>query len=508
MTQRKPLGQDPWQSSPRTPGPLGINDAAAPSAGLPGPTPGPMGMNDHSPGSNLGISKGLMEADGSGGGSGSAGGCQEVEIEINNTSETLDDLVLLQYPISTMKTAIPCRMRAKSKKGGAFNVMLTNPDRRLRFSGGKEKLNISIPGGGGWAEFEITGAKGSDKLGDAMIEAHCDSDTGALIGKKAVTVVWFDDSTMDVIPENRYFNMADLTFTADPKAVTLRAKADIRPKGVNCRAPQIAGLRVGIIQNSLPLAGAKSRTRMVLYGPPEVIWLSSTPDGAKVQIPEQWQKSFESPVRSNDSVPKWDPLYQTPPGKDPHKPGGCDTEAGLKGTTESQDNPGTGIGGSIWVRISDGSGKGDAPDRELVKDEQGPVSAGKGKPLPPVPIIGGKGNTLGWAKYPFLKTTLQQSFLDWAVIFDNDNKQKFICLRQRGWSLNLDSNDKTTLQAKADSAEREAAELPVVTGKFSNDINDDPANWKTGPLGKMVSQVKDASSSTIDGSIPPPGIPK
>lgn len=467
-----------------------------------------MGINDDSPGFNLGISKGLMSADGSDGGSGSGGGCQDVEIEINNTADTSDDLVLLQYPISTMKTTTPCRMRAKSKKGGSFNVVLTNPDRRLRFSGGKETLNITMPGGSGWAEFEISGAKGSEKIGDAIIEAHCGSDTGALIGRKTATVVWFDDASMDVIPENRYFNMGDLTFTADPKAVTLRAKADIRPKGVNCRAPQIAGLRVGIVQNSLPLSGAKARARTVLYGPPEMIWLPSTPDGTKVQVPEQWQKSFESSVRSNDSVPKWDPLYQTPPGKDPHRPGGCDTEPGLKGTTESSDNPGTGIGGSIWVRVSDGSGKGDAPDKEQAKDEQGPMSAGKGKPLAPVPIIGGRGNTVGWVKYPFLQTTLKQGFMDWAVIFNNGNRQEFICLRQKGWSLDLDSSDKGTLQAKADSAEKDAAELPVTSGKFSNDINDDPANWKTGPLGKMVPQIKSASSSTIDGSIPPPGIPK
>src|SRR5271157_1305243 len=43
-----PLGKDPFQLSPRTPGPLGHKDAAAPSAppGLLGDTPGSLGAND------------------------------------------------------------------------------------------------------------------------------------------------------------------------------------------------------------------------------------------------------------------------------------------------------------------------------------------------------------------------------------------------------------------------------------------------------------------------------
>jgi hypothetical protein len=44
-----PWTKDPAQPAPRTPGPLGHKDAAAPSApgGLLGPTPGPLGINDH-----------------------------------------------------------------------------------------------------------------------------------------------------------------------------------------------------------------------------------------------------------------------------------------------------------------------------------------------------------------------------------------------------------------------------------------------------------------------------
>ena len=57
--QRKPLGTEPWQLNPWTPGSLGINDAASPFSEIPGPTPGSWGMNDGSPGCILGMTNGL-----------------------------------------------------------------------------------------------------------------------------------------------------------------------------------------------------------------------------------------------------------------------------------------------------------------------------------------------------------------------------------------------------------------------------------------------------------------
>ena len=293
MVQGRLIGQNPWQRQPRTPGPLGVNDAASPFSGLTGPTPGPCGLNDDSPGCNLGPSLGLMNADDSYGGSSGAGACPDVEIEINDTPATTDDLVLLQYPISTLKPVTPCRLRAKSNTGPSFTVVLTNPDGRLHFTGDKNTLTINVPGGSvDWAEFEITGVKGSDKVGDAVIEAHCGSDTGPLANKKpvAVTVVWFD-AGMAVKSEDSYsINGSD--FNAKKIAVTLSAKADIRPKGVNCTAPQIVDLRVGIMQNTLP-AAAKGRSKTALYGSPEGFWLPGAPIGESVQVPAQWQYKFE-----------------------------------------------------------------------------------------------------------------------------------------------------------------------------------------------------------------------
>jgi hypothetical protein len=501
--QRRPIGQNPWHRDTRSPGPLGVNDAASPFSGLPGPTPGPSGVNDESPGCNLGTSLMLMDADDSGGGSSGAGACPDVEIEINNTPTTTDDLVLLQYAISTMKPVTPCRIRAKNKKNGSFTVVLTSPDGRIHFTGNNNTLTIKVPGGGvDWAEFEITGLKGSDKLADAIIEAHCDSDTGPLVGKKAVTVVWFDAS-MAVQPDGSY-SINGNDFNAKAKAVTLDAIAAIRPKGVNCSAPQIVDLRVGIIQNSLPFSGG-GRKRTALYGSPEVYWLPAIPIDKQVQVPDRWQLNFEYTSASNDSTSGSDPLYNVPEAarrpldfdKDLAKPGGCGT-----GKTESRDNPGTflGSGAQIWVRVSDGSGKGNAPAKEPVVDDMGKPIRADSDPA----VIGGKGDTLGWVKYEAFNATLQQSFMDWVVIINGKTKE-FICLRQRGWSLDVDSGKK----AIADSADKDATALPIIKGAFSNQINDDSKNWKTGPVpGKMVPKTKNPKSKTTDLSLEMPvGIP-
>ena len=443
-----------------------------------------------------------MDADDSAGGSSGAGACPDVEIEINT-----DDLVLLQHRVSTMNPVTPCRLRAKSKKSGSFTVVLTNPDGRLHFTGDKNTLTVNVPGGGVWADFEITGVKGSNKLADAIIQAHCGTDTGPLVETKAVTVVWFDAS-MAVKPEGIY-SVDGNDFEAAGQAVTLAAKAEVRPKGVNCSAPQIVDLRIGIIQNSLPFSASGKRTRTASYGSPEVYWLPGVPIGKQVQVPAQWQLNFENSSVSNDSSDGSDPLYDLPKrakakgtldfGKDLAKPRDCGA-----GTTESRDNPGTflGSGAHIWVRVSDGSGKGSAPAKEPVRDDMGwPIKA-DGDPA----VIGGKGETLGWVKYTVVKATLQQSFMDWAVIINKTTKE-FIGLRQRGWSLDVDSG--SGKRASADSVDKDATETPVTKRAFSNDINNDPKNWKTGPVpGNMVPMTKDAKSKTTDDSLAmPAGIP-
>ena len=56
----KPIGSDPWQRQPWTPGSWGINDSGSPFFDFPGPTPGPWGINDDSPGCILDVTHGAQ----------------------------------------------------------------------------------------------------------------------------------------------------------------------------------------------------------------------------------------------------------------------------------------------------------------------------------------------------------------------------------------------------------------------------------------------------------------
>jgi hypothetical protein len=392
-----------------------------------------------------------------------------VEIQINHTVTTTDDLV----PIKSLKPAC----------ASSNSVVLTNPDHRLRFPGDADTmLTIDLPTDGSWSNFEISGASGSAALKDAIIEVHCETEAGALLAKKPVTVFWFDGH-MDITVGGKYEAFADLKFTVlGNPAVHLKASAQIKPDGVDCAAPQIKDLRVGIMQNSFPPDGSKARIRKVLFGPPDMDWLVQTKAGTAVKLPAQWHRTQEISQISNDSDPAAAPFYNLPPATGSTKPTQPKPPIGCKGggSTESQDNPGTELG-TIKVRVTDGSGG--KPETEPVTDEFG-------KQLETAPVIGGTGTTLGTAVYPFQRVFHKEKWITWAVIFNLTTKA-FCVLRQRTWTVNLDSDTSYSkhTQAVPDSADAEPTVVPITDPPFSNDLN--KANWTTGPVsGPTIDRFK------------------
>ncbi len=111
-----------------------------------------------------------------------------MEIEINNTS-TSDDDWLMQCPHDP-RHALPCRIRTTGSPANDVTTVLTNPDGRLRFPGEKDvSKTVTVPSDGSWVTFQISGHTGSDAIGDAVIEAHCQDAAGAVLARKDVTVV-------------------------------------------------------------------------------------------------------------------------------------------------------------------------------------------------------------------------------------------------------------------------------------------------------------------------------
>ena len=403
--------------------------------------------------------------------------CPKIEIEINDTATTTDDLVPIKCLIPAGAETIRCRIRAVGGAAPSNTVVLTNPDHRLRFPGDADTMKtIDLPKDGSWSEFEISGATGSAVLNDAIIEVHCDTAAGALLAKKPVTVFWFDDVHIDVTAAGKYEVFADMQFRVMGKpAVFLKARARIRPEGVDGGAPQIRDLRVGIMQNSLPPNDKEPRRRRVLYGPPTMEWLPDVKPKTRVKLPAQWYRTHATNKISNDSMPEAAPFYALPPEKKGSKKSApAKSPLGTKdgGITESQDDPGTPLRGALKVRVTDGSGN--SAIKEPVKDDSG-LSVESG------PVIGGSGKTLGTATYPFQRVTHKQKFFTWAAIF-NVKTKAFCCLRQRGWTLDLDSGDPKKLEAVPDAADTAPTVAPVTDPPFSNDLNEDPQNWSNGPV--------------------------
>ena len=182
--------------------------------------------------------------------------CPPMEIEINDTPVATDDLVQLKSDHPSRRPTVNCRIRATSACPTSSTVVLTNPDNRLRFTGPADRTTtVTVPGDGSWVRFIVAGEVGSAAVRDAVIEAHCNTATGPLKAIHAMTVFWFDDAHIDLTTGGDYAlqpAIAPASYGPNPRpGITMSAHARIRPAGVDCAAPQIATLRIAILQNAL-----------------------------------------------------------------------------------------------------------------------------------------------------------------------------------------------------------------------------------------------------------------
>jgi hypothetical protein len=176
----------------------------------------------------------------------------EVSIQVNNTPSTKDDVVQLKShhpPYRRFK--VPCTITLRGPAANPLRIVLTqNPDRRLGFVGPGGTIDViktlMLPKNG-VRKFEITGEKASSTLGDATIQARLTIPVGPVVAEKNVTVFSFDQAEISVKQEDDY-ELASGRFGPKGIAVRFEAKARLRPEGLDCTAPQIKNLRVGIMQ--------------------------------------------------------------------------------------------------------------------------------------------------------------------------------------------------------------------------------------------------------------------
>lgn len=348
------------------------------------------------PGSPTGASSG---PGGSDGGCPADGGtatctCPPVEIQVNNTASASDDLVALKCDHPAHRSIVSCRIRATGA-GNIRTVVLTNPDGRLRFPNAADTTKtIGLPVDNSWVPFQISGEVGSNAIGDAVIEAHCQTAGGALLTKKPVTVFWFDAAKIQLTRGGNYRVAGGNYTVAGGVAVSFSAKATIKPTGVDCSAPQITNLRIGIMQESSNFQITTTWSNPVLA--------SAAPAGTHIHVPStmrqttQYAASVTQPVNDGLTAAQEPPsgaypLYQMGVIKPPI---GC---AG-GGTASSSDTPGQGV----VPRFSQNVGG--------------------------VPVI--------WNRV--VKTTRRENFRTFCVVYNKSTKE-FCALREATWSVNVDS---------------------------------------------------------------------
>ncbi len=359
--------------------------------------------------------------------------CPDVEIEIDNSPDAKSDLVQLRSEHPPGRPTVNCRIRAVSLPPNPGTIVLTNPDGRLRFGASDKTLTLTVPNDGSWVPFQISGEKGSDAIGDAVIEAHCNTGKGALQGKKALTVFWFDGAKIDLTPGGQYsLSGGEYTTTTAP-AIIHTGEVTIKPAGLDCSAPQIKNLRVGIMQTGL--AGIYGR---ITWGNPTIIFDPAVPAGTEVVVPQQQRLTLNQPITVNDSDAASAPLYD---------------RGGIK--------PPTGCSGGGPAKLHD-TPSNSAPPNYVID------------------AVDAAGKKVGTIQYSLISATVEGSFISYVAVW-NKATNETVAIRQRGWSINVDSSAAGPQKATTDAADAAVAADPLTGAPFANDVCNDPANRTTAP---------------------------
>ena len=363
-----------------------------------------------------------------------------MEIEINDTPAITDDLVELKCEHPSHRHTVSCRIRATSACPTAATAVLTNPDGRLRFPNpGDTTVTLTVPSDGSWTAFQVSGENPSLAIGDAVIEAHCNTATGAVKARKGVTVFSFDQAEITITPDSDYSMVGDRYTATAGVAVNYSARARMRPAGVDCTAPQVTNLRISIVQNLVP-----PYTKTKIWSTPTIVWNPGVAARTRADVPSRISFRISVPTATNDvTEAAGAPLYSR--DADSLKPPvGCTGGA----AATSNDTPSTPFPATFVF-----------PARTAAGVEVGTVTYGNR-----------------------VKVILNKNFRTWTVVFDTITND--ICaLRERTWNLHVDSSIAAGQRAAAAAADTAPTVDPVTAPPFGNDRTNDPANQSTVPEG-------------------------
>jgi hypothetical protein len=364
----------------------------------------------------------------------------DVSIDINRRPKDRappsdkEDIVQVKSNHPPNRFTVPCRIKLKGPATSPQTVVLTDPTFRLRFPGPTDTTRtLVLPANGTFKAFEITGEQPSVAKDDAKIQARLNIAT--LVAEKDVTVFSFDQAKIQVKKGTKYV-LDEFEYAPSGTAATFFvAKARLRPAGLDCGAPQIKNLRVGIMQEMFGSLVTST------WDTPTVKWKAGVSEGTTFSDWETVRKETRMDPDLSSGNPVlisltkshilWDITEDAL-----KRPEGC---AGAGAATSSH-RPSTAINPAA---------------RPFRLYSHGRVR---------------------WNNH--LKTTIQVAFRIFCVVYDTKTKL-FCALRQAEWEVNVDSSLSADQYADVQD---------------DDDVFSDPAKWRAP---KTVSQIKDVGTAIV-----------
>jgi GT2 family glycosyltransferase len=357
-----------------------------------------------------------------------------VEIQVNNTPATNDDLVLLRCQHPARHPTVTCRIRLTSNATRPVTVVLHDPRGRLLFPDAAT-VTLVLPVSKAFVAFQISGQQASAAIGDARIEARVNNLSGQVAGTKPVTVVSFGNASLRIDQGGNYKlvgNTYTVTDLVHPNAVDFAAQATIQPAGVNCSAPQLANIRVGFMQDASNFAAAN------FYTDPTVTFLPTAPHGKHVVVPVTISDTFivdptvQQPVNDGEDHPVDSfPLFGLDPGETAI-PLGCTAQGTAATSSDTPNAINIAATFSLLATATDGT------------------------------VVG----TTLWQTRTHVTRT--RHFRTFCVTFDSTSAASrlasFCALRQASWDINLDSanaNQHASVNPDGPATADPVARLPI-----------------------------------------------
>ena len=191
-----------------------------------------------------------------------------IDININDTADTKDDMVRKEQKIGTTawRQWIPCTVKIPDSGPGKTiaSIGITAENGTMKFSdaqakpgdsdAGTSSVNLTLDAQG-QGRFWITGITQSANKGDAKLQIRKDGANGEVLATQPLTVFWFDSTIKAEASGNA--NDTAIELSADKKSygivlgngMDITATALVVPTGLDHTVKQIADWQLGIMQN-------------------------------------------------------------------------------------------------------------------------------------------------------------------------------------------------------------------------------------------------------------------